>query len=347
MTQSNDLATHNATPLAGHDAPMMELNDANPIAAMLAAIIKSNMTPGTAEVAQTITDLYIKMEDRAAKKAFERDMKSLFAELPEVGTNREIPGEDKRTGKAVVRSRFADYKQVMRALRPLLVKYGFTISYSSKYESDANGNRITACCNVTHGEGHTKVNEFTVRTSSPPGSSITQSDGGSQTFAKRYALYDAFNIVVNADNDARLEGTSISAEQAADLEQRLAATGSNPAAFLKVAGAESFAAIRVAYLPVLLELLTQKEEAIAQRNAKATTATTATTPPAAGRRKDWTEWISEQHAEWGLLGQDGKVFADTVNGFVVAKAKKTKENSLTDADRMELKRLLASKMVQK
>ena len=112
-----------------------------------------------------------------------------------------------------------------------------------------------------HRGGHERSNPYSVRIGSgPPGCSESQADGSAHSYAKRGALCDALNIVVHGiDNDARMEGGKVTAEQAEELERRAQLTNSNIAAFLKLAGATKFAEIPATKYDLLDDMLKRKE----------------------------------------------------------------------------------------
>jgi hypothetical protein len=83
----------------------------------------------------------------------------------------------------------------------------------------------------------------------PPGSSEAQGDGAASTYAKRFALCGALNIVIERDTDgapdARKEGAPITDDQALYLRDlakqiRAAKLPFDEEAFLKYAGAPSY-----------------------------------------------------------------------------------------------------------
>jgi len=209
---------------------------ANPIAAMLQTIVEGGVTAENADALEKVCDLYLKMEANGAAKDFAAAKCLLQAELPTVMATKSIPS---KTGE--IRSVFAPYEEIMGVVGPYLTKHGFSVSFTMKAESG----RMEAVCTLSHSGGHSASNSFSVRVgSSPPGCSEAQSDGSARSYARRGALCDCLNIVVDKDTDARLEGACITAEQARDLAYRAHAAGIAETAFLRLAGAASFATIR-------------------------------------------------------------------------------------------------------
>ena len=122
-------------------------------------------------------------------------------------------------------------------------------------------------CILRHVGGHSQSNTFAVR--SGKADSDTQADCKAATTAKRNALLNALNIVIRQDflaneDDPRNEGDPnalVTQEQAGELERRVKMLNSNPVAFLKMAGAESFATIKAKNYEVLDNSLALKEKA--------------------------------------------------------------------------------------
>lgn len=95
---------------------------------------------------------------------------------------------------------YAPLDHIVEAVRPLLVKYGFSYAFSSKL---ADG-QITVVCTVHHTGGHKTETSWSCRvTSGTKLMNEPQQDAWSDTFARRYAFTGAFGLVVaGEDKDA-------------------------------------------------------------------------------------------------------------------------------------------------
>lgn len=222
---------------------------------MLSAVMKTGITSENIQAVEKIVQLYERMQDRKAEKEFAAAFVTLQAEMPKVQATRPVPNKD-----GSLRYRFAAFEDLMEQLHEHLQRNGFTVSFSSRVETD----RLISTCTLQHTSGHKRSNEFAVRIGSgPPGATVTQADGAAATYAKRFALTEALNIVVgHMDNDARLLGSTefITDEQAEELERRVALSESDKLAFLKFAGAKTYAEIPAAKYGMLDQLLTKKEQ---------------------------------------------------------------------------------------
>jgi hypothetical protein len=198
------------------------------VLAMLQTVIEKGVTAESVAVLDSLA----KLHERMAAKQAERDFNAAFAkfqsEMPPVEATQAVPNKD-----GTVRYKFAPFAELMDKIKPVLIQNGFSISFSARVDDK----RIAAICTLRHTSGHSQTNEFAVRIGQgPPGSSETQADGAAKTYAKRGALCDALNIVIEMDDDARMIGKPIGKALAEDLQARVKACGADEQAFLKFAG---------------------------------------------------------------------------------------------------------------
>lgn len=205
-------------------------------AEMMRAMIQTGVTKDNAEAFAKLVELQEHMEDRKAEKEFAIAFNALQAEMPKIQATRAVPGRD-----GTVRFKFAAFEDLMLQVSPLLQKHGFTVCFNNRYEGD----RVIETCILQHIGGHKRPTEFACKVGSgPPNASGSQADGAAATYAKRFALTGALNIVVSGlDNDARLEGGAITKEQAEELERRVKMLNGDVAKFLQWAKAATFATI--------------------------------------------------------------------------------------------------------
>lgn len=206
----------------------------------------------TGEMNKEKLDMIKDLMTMDAERQFAAAFVGLQSEMPKVQATRAVPNND-----GTVRYKFAPFEDIMNQVQPALQKYGFTVSFSSRFDEG----RMIQTCTLQHAGGHKRINEFAARIGKgPPGSSEAQGDGAASTYAKRFALCDALNIVIaHVDNDARAEGGLITKEQADELEHRLKMVNGNVQKFLAFANAKSFSEIRANMYPICDEFLTRKE----------------------------------------------------------------------------------------
>lgn len=230
---------------AAHESAQLSLAPDRPLATaaphvpsvgqMLQAAIDKGVTAENVAVLEKMMDLYERTQAKEAEKEFARAFNALQSEMPEIKAVKPVPDKHGNT-----KYFFAPYEEIMGQVRPFLLKHGFTVSFSMSY----NDGRVMQECTLQHIGGHVRKNQFAVRIGSgPPGASEAQADGAAGTYAKRHALCNALNIVIDHDTDgfdAKKDGAPITADQALYLRELIKETKSDEALFLKFAGAPSF-----------------------------------------------------------------------------------------------------------
>jgi len=270
MSSNNGLAVSDSAP-----SQLQTYNGANPIGGLLNTIVAAGVTTENVAAMKELVGLYERMEDRGSKKAYTEAMTALQAELPKVIATSKIPGKD-----GTIRSTYAKYEEIMKQIEPCLFKYGFSVSFTIRID----GPRLYAVCKLTHAQGHSETNEFGVRIGSgPPGCSEAQADGAARSYARRGALCDALNIVVDHDDDARNLGAVITPEQAKGLADRAKACGVDEKRLLNYAAAEKYEEIRATKFAAVDEILRKKE----QEKAKPVGKGDARAQPPADQKPVW------------------------------------------------------------
>lgn len=207
-----------------------------------------------------LLDLQKDWEARDASKQFNAALAAFQSEMPTV-----FKGRKETTGKYS----YAAYEDIMRKARPVLMKHGLAVSFSQE-EDDT---RLTVICKVSHVGGHSSTTPFTLPKDGPiktrEGRNITseaQAQGSANSYAKRYCLCNALDIVVSGeDDDATAAGiTYIDGEQVNEIERLIeqAMTKTDDLTvrdkMLEWIGAASVAEIPVARFAVVVKTLKRK-----------------------------------------------------------------------------------------
>ena len=219
---------------------------------MMQAVITSGVTADNVVALEKLADLYERNERRQAEKDFAGALAALQGETIRVAATQPVHGKD-----GSLRYHFAPYEEIMGICQPILSRHGFSVTFDT--EIDSQGERLTSICTLTHSGGHSRSNRFSVRFTTPPGASISQGDMSTKSYAKRGALCDALNIVVDHDDDARMVGAPVANDIAAELERRVKECGADEEAFLRFAGAQTYAEIPSDRYDKLDAILTRKE----------------------------------------------------------------------------------------
>lgn len=247
--KSEQLTIPESQPLATRQQP--------DIASMLQAVIEKGVTAENTQALATLCNLFERVEAKNAERAFAAAFVDLQAEIPKIEPTRGIPDKSGR-----VKFMYAPYEEIMRKVRPLLTKHGFTITFDNDF---ADG-RVVVTCKLQHIGGHKTETRHAARVGhGPVNSSEAQADGAAQTYAKRFALCSALNIVIEhdtdaSDADARNIGGPISEEDAATLRALVEETGSDKAKFLAFAGAPTFEEIPASRYADLVDMLNRKRK---------------------------------------------------------------------------------------
>lgn len=223
-------------------------------AELIRAVIDKGVTLESVGVVERLVALAERQEQRQAEKDFAAAFVALQSEMPRIFKTKPVPDKNGN-----LKYKFAPYEDIMDAVKPLLQKHGFTVTFSMSFTEG----RVIQSCTLQHTGGHSRTNQFMARVGSgPPGSSEAQGDGAASTYAKRFALCDALALVIETDtdgaNDARNEGKPITEDQALCLRDLVRQTKSNEAAFLKYAGSETYEGIGSARYDQLFQSLNKK-----------------------------------------------------------------------------------------
>lgn len=135
-------------------------------------------------------------EAKIAERAYYSAMADLQGEMPEISKNGKAEFPSRSGGR--VSYDFAKYEDIMRAIKPILLKHGFSASFRPKCESE----KLIINCVVAHRAGHTEKSSIELPFDTFGNKNAIQSIGSSMSYGKKYALCLIFNIPVGGeDND--------------------------------------------------------------------------------------------------------------------------------------------------
>lgn len=235
------------------EPPQTQLATTEPsVPAMMQAVIQQGITENSVAVLERMIALKERMDDKQAERDFNAAFVALQADLPVIVASTVIQN----------RGKYERFEDVMRVVGPLLVKHGFSVSFSMDFKE----NRILETCHLRHAGGHSQSNSFAVRAGGKADSD-TQADCKAATTAKRNALLNCLNIVIRQDalqdeeGDARMEGEAVTFEQAETLRELVAEVRADEKAFLNYAGAASYDQIPASRYDRLFAALKKKRGA--------------------------------------------------------------------------------------
>lgn len=169
--------------------------------------------------------------------AFKEALAQLQAELPHIA----------KDGKIIVkgqeRSRYSKIETIDRAIRPLLEKYGFSLSFDSDSQ-DAKMFRLS--CTLAHKAGHDVTKHVLLPIDASDFRSNVQSIGSTVSYGRRTLIKMHLNLIEDGEDDDGNGGLSaISADQVKDLETMLADVKGDMKMFLEYMGVPELKDIRV------------------------------------------------------------------------------------------------------
>lgn len=237
------------TPLAVASRPPMSALDVLNTA-VLGGINKDNV-----EVVERLVALRREEVKEQAKAEFAR---AFFKLKRQIATLEIYADKAAKDNEGKVAYRYCSEEEISRALEPLLFQHGFVTLFGQRQD----GENTVAIVTIMHEAGHQETREFSVRRGATNRmKDATAADTGSTTSAWRHLMIKMFGLKsrIRAEDDARVEGGTISPEQAASLRVRAQKLGVDEKALLKLAGAETFEAITDAKAVLVEDFLLRKE----------------------------------------------------------------------------------------
>lgn len=201
----------------------MATTDPNPLT-LIEQAIKAKIAPDQLGELYKLAQRW--RDDRAAE-AFATAITEFQAECPVIRKARQAD-----VGKYVYW--FADYSDVMAGIRDLLRKHRIVVTFAT----ESAGGSINVVCRVRVGT-HVEETPLTVPVPNV-GVNDTQRFGAAVSYAKRYALCAALNIVVadDVDDDASRLAERVSQDQADEIARLVVEAGRDQAKFLAWAGVD-------------------------------------------------------------------------------------------------------------
>ena len=200
-------------------------------AEILQAVCDRGITPETVAVVKELSAMCKEAKQDEAKAEFAKAFFQLRKVAPNIYADKEV-----RTDKDKVAFSYVSPEELNRVVEPLLLAHGFTTMCGQEMRQDG---KVTAILTLFHEAGHSETREFTVRVSA--GNAVmnnTKCDEAATTSALRHLMIKMLGLKtrINANDDARLDGGTITAEQAASLRARVRITNTDESRFLKFAG---------------------------------------------------------------------------------------------------------------
>lgn len=197
---------------------------------------------------EKMMDLHERMLDRNARMSFASSLAEIQAEMPAITQNGEIRHNDKLISK------YAKLEDINEAVKPMLRKHGFAISFRIK---QADG-KIEVTAILSHREGHVEETSIMLPADTSGAKNIVQAQGSSVAYGKRYTMCALLNISTRGDDDDAQSVDIIDLEQAANLDNLIRSTNTDKEAFLGYFRVNDIRNIKVKDYNTALNLLNKK-----------------------------------------------------------------------------------------
>ena len=194
-------------------------------------------------------ELYAIHKEMAADQAkieYVRDFMALQAENLKIDAKGKIivPPKDGKTG---FKTPYATFNDIDKAVKPLLQKHGFTLSFATE-PSPSDPSRLIVKGFLDHKGGHQRTSAFPLPIDQSGGKNNVQGWGSSQSYGKRYCTIALLNLTSEAKEDADDDGFGanptqeiITAEQAKALMALVDSSGVGGKRFCEKYGLEKVA----------------------------------------------------------------------------------------------------------
>lgn len=171
-----------------------EVRPAPTVLEIIAAVARDPHTD-VAKLEQLLA-LQERIQVKDAEIAFNQAFARMQPQLPRIQKNGKI---DLGRGKPMS---FARYEDIDYAIRPVLTREGFTLSFTS--EPTDKGVLMTAV--LAHALGHSRSSKMALPPDAGPGRNALQAIGSSHSYGKRYLTAGILNLIMGDDDDGNAAG---------------------------------------------------------------------------------------------------------------------------------------------
>lgn len=215
---------------------------------------------------RALLDMQERLEARDAERAFNQAFSELQKDMPRIKKSGKVEylenPKGPKDGPKTEAFKFARYEDIDKAVRPLLIKHGFAMSFTTEPRT-GDGGGLTMVGTLSHIMGHKREGRIAVALDNSGGKNNIQGMGSSSSYGKRYVLCALLNIITEGEDDDGASAELISIEEAAAFDKRVRAVGDDyHKYFLRFMGIDSINQLTK-------KSLTKVEKVIAREEAKA------------------------------------------------------------------------------
>lgn len=199
----------------------------------------------------------LQMQERVmaqqAKTAFAADFALMQTEMPTITERGEI------VVNGQTRSKYAKFEDINEAIKPVMQRYGFAVSFKVKTE----GQQITVTGILMHRMGHQEETSMVLPADKSGSKNSVQELGSSISYGQRYVLKALLNISSRGEDTDGV--VYVSEEQALTLHTLLTDTKADKAGFLRYIGATSIEQIPARKYDDAVKALEMKRRALEKK----------------------------------------------------------------------------------
>lgn len=225
-----EVAVSNAVEVQ-HSQPVQPVSESTAIIQM---IERAALNPNVdIDKMERLLEMQERIMARNAKAAFDAAFADMQQDLPVIS---ERGGIKDRNGN--VQSRYALWEDINEAIKPILAKHGFGISF----RTGKRDGHIVVTGVLSHREGHREETEMELPTDTSGSKNAVQAVGSSTSYGKRYTASALLNLTSRGEDDDGASSNSpktITEKQVLDLRDLIAEVGADEKRFLAVGKLES------------------------------------------------------------------------------------------------------------
>jgi hypothetical protein len=211
------------------DQPMAP-TPVNESSAVLSMIARAASDPNTdMDKMERLMAMHERMLAQRARADFDAALAELQVELPSIGER----------GNAADRYTFALWEDINKAIKPILQKHGFSLSFRMDTTSG-----VTVTGVLSHRNGHREETTITLPPDPSGNKPAVQAVASSVSYGKRYTAGALLNLTSHGeDDDAFGASSKITEEQEAELRELAESVGADLPRFLAYMKVGSLSAI--------------------------------------------------------------------------------------------------------
>lgn len=177
--------------------------------ALIQAIERAAINPAVdVDKMERLLQMQERILARNAEVAFSAAFAEMQSELPVITERGQIVVND------VVRSEYATFEDINEAVKPILHRHGFGVSFRTDF---SDGITITAV--LTHRQGHREQTSMKLPADTSGSKNVVQAIGSSVSYGKRYTMQALLNITSSGEDDDGEAAGDDSAPNMAEIQR--------------------------------------------------------------------------------------------------------------------------------